>query len=204
MFAAALAGALDGALLEAGAGRARRARPTAEIVQRLSGLPADRILPEAYRLTTPASPHRAAELDGVEIDVARLAAARRSHGPLVIEGAGGLLVPLDARALCRSICSRAGGCRSCSSRRTALGTINHSLLSIEALRGAQRPAARHRLRRRRERRQRAHHRARSGGVRRLGRLPSLDPLDAAIARAHAFAANFRAEDFLAGPGMSGA
>ena len=44
----------------------------AAIVQRLAGVPAQRIIPEVYRLKTAASPHRAAEIDGVEIDIARL------------------------------------------------------------------------------------------------------------------------------------
>ena len=41
-------------------------------VSQLSGAPPSRIIPEAYRLTTPCSPHRAAELDGTTIDPARL------------------------------------------------------------------------------------------------------------------------------------
>ncbi|MCB2044743.1 MAG: dethiobiotin synthase, partial [Novosphingobium sp.] len=45
----------------------------AQRVARLSGLAPDRILPEAYRLTTPCSPHRAAAIDGVELDFDRLA-----------------------------------------------------------------------------------------------------------------------------------
>ena len=52
------------------------------------GIPAARILPEAYRLTTPCSPHRSAEIDGVTIDPARLALPN-VDGALVIEGGGG-------------------------------------------------------------------------------------------------------------------
>ena len=57
------------------------------------GVPRARIVPEAYRLTTPCSPHRAAELDGIVIDPARLAPPPIG-GDLVVEGAGGALVPL--------------------------------------------------------------------------------------------------------------
>src|SRR3546814_3741161 len=64
-----------------------------ETTAHLSGLPRERILPEAYRLATPASPHLAARIDGVEIDPARLALPA-ADGPLVVEGAGGALVPL--------------------------------------------------------------------------------------------------------------
>ena len=68
VFAAALVAALDGYYwkpVQAGLD----GETDAEIVQRLSGLPAARVLPEVYRLTTAASPHLAAERDGVEIDV---------------------------------------------------------------------------------------------------------------------------------------
>src|SRR3546814_3226925 len=66
-----------------------------ERVAALSGLSASHILPEAYRLTTPASPHLAARIDGVEIDLDRLALPQ-VDGPLVVEGAGGLMVPVRA------------------------------------------------------------------------------------------------------------
>src|ERR1700722_18121758 len=70
-----------------------------EIVARLGGLSADRILPERYRLQTPASPHRAAEIDGVVIDTQSLRVPDVGEGPLVIEGAGGLMVPLERETL---------------------------------------------------------------------------------------------------------
>ncbi|MBJ7444123.1 MAG: dethiobiotin synthase, partial [Sphingobium sp.] len=69
-----------------------------EEVARLSGLPASHILPEAYRLTTPASPHLAARIDGVEISLDRLALPQ-VDGPLVVEGAGGVLVPVSENLL---------------------------------------------------------------------------------------------------------
>src|SRR3569623_2331161 len=72
VFAAALAGHLGGwywkpvqAGLDGGT--------DAERVAALSGLPRERVLPEAYRLATPCSPHRAAEIGGVAIAPARLA-----------------------------------------------------------------------------------------------------------------------------------
>ena len=69
-----------------------------ERVQALTHLPADRLLPERYVLSQPLSPHRAAELDGVAIDPKSLAvpAAERT---LIIEGAGGLLVPITRQLL---------------------------------------------------------------------------------------------------------
>ena len=67
-----------------------------ETAARLGRLAPEQILPEAWRLTTPASPHLSARIDGVAIDPETLAPPETSL-PLVIEGAGGLLVPLTRR-----------------------------------------------------------------------------------------------------------
>jgi dethiobiotin synthetase len=193
VFSAALASALDACYwkpVQSGL----QEETDSETVQRLSGLAADRILPERYRLKTPVSPHLAAAIDGVAIDVASLhlpAVAR----PLVVEGAGGLIVPLthevtyiDVFAQWRVplvLCAR-----------TSLGTINHSLLSIEAIRARGIPllgvaflgdenADSERII------------VELGRTRRLGRLPRLAPLDAVSLKA-AFAAAFDVNDFLDG------
>ena len=99
-------------------------------VARLAGRP---VLPEAYRLRLPASPHLSAEMEGVEIDLARLTPPP-IKGPLVIEGAGGLMVPLTRRHLFLDVIA---GWQApvVLVARTSLGTINHSLLSLAALRG---------------------------------------------------------------------
>ncbi|HSI17217.1 MAG TPA: ATP-dependent dethiobiotin synthetase BioD, partial [Sphingomonas sp.] len=89
VFAAALAGAL-GARYWKPVQAGLDPRADVDSVAILSGA---HILPEAYRLTTPCSPHRAAELDGVTIDPARLTLPD-GDGPLVVEGAGGVLVPI--------------------------------------------------------------------------------------------------------------
>jgi dethiobiotin synthetase len=90
------------------------------------------VLPEAYRLRTPASPHFAAELDGITIDHWTLEVPNADR-PLVIEGAGGLLVPLTRSVTYLDLMAR-WRLPVVLCARTALGTINHSLLSIEALR----------------------------------------------------------------------
>jgi dethiobiotin synthetase len=150
-----------------------------------------KVLPEAYRLTTPCSPHRAAAIDGVTIDPARLALPA-VDGPLVVEGAGGVLVPLADDLLYADMFAR-WGAPVVLVARTALGTINHSLLSIEALRRRGVPIlgvafvgdsvedSEATI-------------ARISGVRRLGRLGRIAPLDAGTL-AQAFAAGFRTEDF---------
>ncbi|WP_145199023.1 dethiobiotin synthase [Sphingobium sp. B2] len=161
-----------------------------EEVARLSGLPASHILPEAYRLNTPASPHLAARIDGVEISLDRLALPQ-VDGPLVIEGAGGLLVPVNEQLLMADLFAHWGQPVILCAR-TALGTINHSLLSIEALRARNVPIAGiafigepH------EENERII--PQLANVRSLGRLPLLDPLNPATLAA-AFASHIRLSD----------
>ena len=103
-----------------------------EVVARLGGLPAEQILSETYRLVTPASPHLAARLDGVEIDPFLLSPPA-VPGPLIIEAAGGLLVPLTEKTVFADVFAW-WNIPVILCARTSLGTINHTLLSIEALR----------------------------------------------------------------------
>lgn len=103
-----------------------------ETVMRLARLDAARAHAEAYRLNTAASPHRAAELDGIEIDTSSLT---RPNTPerLLIELAGGLLVPLRRNTLQIDVIARwASPVVLVTS--TRLGTINHTLLSVASLR----------------------------------------------------------------------
>lgn len=72
-----------------------------QLVARLGGLSDDRIVPERYRLETPASPYHAAEIDGVRICAESLDVPDIGKRALVIEGAGGLMVPLSRSTLCR-------------------------------------------------------------------------------------------------------
>jgi dethiobiotin synthetase len=191
VFAAGLAGALDGVYwkpIQAGV-EEETDRAT---VLRLSGLSPERILPEAYRLRTPASPHLAAERDGIVIDPAALVLPDTDR-PLVVEGAGGLMVPLNRKVTYIDLMAR-WNARVVLCARTTLGTINHSLLSVEALRtrgiaiagivfiGDENQQSERII-------------AELGQVRHLGRLPYLDPLTGPSLRA-AFARHFRIEDFL--------
>ncbi|HWT99799.1 MAG TPA: dethiobiotin synthase [Terriglobales bacterium] len=103
-----------------------------ETVQRLGRIPADRILPESWRLRTPASPHLSAAIDEVTI-LPEALSPPATDLPLVIEGAGGLLVPLTRRETFADVFAR-WQLPVILCARTALGTINHTLLSLEALR----------------------------------------------------------------------
>ncbi len=190
VFAAALAGALQAHYWKPVQSGLEGETDT-EIVARLSGLPRHKIMSETYKLTQPLSPHRAAELDDVEITRKRLLQLP-AVDQLVIEGAGGLMVPLTRDWLMIDLfadwqlpvvlCARTG-----------LGTINHSLLSIEALRlrdipivgmafiGEANDDSERTI-------------CTMGGVRRLGRLPHIEKLDATNLT-DAFRANFNLADF---------
>ncbi len=87
--------------------------------------------PEAYRLREPASPHYAAQREGrqITLDNIRLPAAQR----LVVEGAGGVMVPLGNKYLMLDLIARLG-LPVLVVASTRLGTLNHTLLTLQALR----------------------------------------------------------------------
>ncbi len=93
---------------------------------------AEHVLPEGYLLQRPLSPNQSAAKEGRSLDLDRLELPRKPR-PLVVEGAGGLLVPLNRNALMIDLIQRTG-LPVILAARASLGTINHSLLSIEALR----------------------------------------------------------------------
>jgi len=150
-----------------------------------------RTLPEAYQLTTPCSPHWAAEIDGVTLDDAALTLPE-GEDPLVIEGAGGVLVPIREDLLFADLFAR-WRLPVVLAARTALGTINHTLLSIEALRSRGVPILGVALIGDPIENTEATI-ARIGEVKRLGRLPMLPEVTAEALRA-AFAASFDVSDF---------
>lgn len=110
----------------------REPETDAEAVQRMTRLPADRVLPEAYVLEAPQSPHEAARREGVAITLDRLTLPR-AEWPIVVEGAGGLMVPLNDTELVIDLIA-ALGLPVILVARSTLGTINHTLLSLQALR----------------------------------------------------------------------
>ena len=100
----------------------------AGFVARMTGA---RIHPETVVLPEPLSPHRAAELAGVTIDPAAIDPP--DVDPLVIEGAGGVLVPVTRDLLSADLFARWGvPVIVCAA--TGLGTISHTLTAIESLR----------------------------------------------------------------------
>ena len=106
------------------------------VVSRLAGLPADRLHPPVAALRASLSPEDAARLEGVAIT--RIEAlppplAAAGDPPLVVEGAGGVLVPVDADILMADLIGELG-LPAILVARSTLGTINHTLLSLAALR----------------------------------------------------------------------
>lgn len=159
----------------------------AEVVARLS--PEVAIHPEAYRLATPCSPHEAARIDGLDIALSALQLPETDN-MLVVEGAGGVLVPYRDDLLAADLFAH-WGLPAILVARTSLGTISHSLLSLEALRtrvipvagvvfvGETEPVAEAAI-------------TRIGDCAHLGRIPRLEPLDRASLAA-AFAAGIRTD-----------
>jgi dethiobiotin synthetase len=96
-----------------------------------------RIFPEVYILKTPASPHAAAALDGVTIELAKFIAPDTGRD-LVIEGAGGCLVPLNDADFVIDIAPEVADAVILVAD-LYLGSINHTLLTIEALRKRELP-----------------------------------------------------------------
>lgn len=194
VFAAALTAALDGVYwkpIQAG----RDGGTDTETLVRLSGLPADHFLPERHVLSHPLSPHRAAELDNTEVDDRdlMLPVAQAGDRLLIVEGAGGALVPVNRRTLFADVFAR-WRVPVVICARTALGTINHSLMTVEVLRqrdipilgiafiGDSVPDSETTI-------------CAFAGVKRLGRLPVLPRLDPGSLR-EAFFEHFTMEDFL--------
>jgi len=164
-----------------------------QTVKALTDLPPSRLLPERYILREPLSPHRAAELDSVSIAVQALDLPKvPATYWLIVEGAGGVLVPVNRTTLQITLFSR-WRAPVVVVARTALGTINHTLLTLEALKhraieifgiifaGEPMPDTERTI-------------VEFAGVKRLGRLPLLPVLDAANLR-QAFAENFQRSDF---------
>lgn len=102
-----------------------------EAVRDISGLAPDFFLPEAYRLQAAISPHASAALEGLTIERSRLCLPA-VEGRLIIEGVGGLMVPINDQSLFIDVI-KDWGLPLLLVARSRLGTINHTLLSLAAL-----------------------------------------------------------------------
>ncbi len=168
-------------------------------VRRLAEVGDERILREAYLFEPPVSPHLAAREAGVRIRLESLpwppiATISAPHRPWIVEGAGGALVPVNETETMLDLMRRVGLPVVIASR-TSLGTINHTLLTLAALRSADLPV--HGVvmngdENVENRRAIEHY----GRVRVLGRIPRLPTLDRA-ALLRAFEMHFDRAAFLA-------
>ncbi len=162
-----------------------------QCVARLGQIPVNRIIPEAYKLALPASPHLAAAQEGLTIELEELALPFLAEC-LVVEGAGGIMVPLNRHNVYADAFARwQAPVILCA--RTTLGTINHTLLSLQVLRsrnipvlgiafiGAKNSPTEEII-------------AELGAIKILGCLPFLQDLNPATL-ALAFAENFSLADF---------
>lgn len=104
-----------------------------EFIRLVTELDDSHFIAERFRLTQPLSPHAAAALDRVEIALPdfELPATEKPH--LIVEGAGGLMVPLNSQDLMINLIQSLN-LPVCLVARSTLGTINHTLLSIAQLR----------------------------------------------------------------------
>ncbi|HCM84143.1 MAG TPA: dethiobiotin synthase [Alphaproteobacteria bacterium] len=111
-----------------------------EWVQNITQLPDTNFFPETYQFEQPLSPHRAAELENVQIDPEKILSDYAQHtaqDSLLIEGAGGLMVPVTRNLLQIDLFVRMQTTAPAPIilvARTGLGTINHTLLSLAAIR----------------------------------------------------------------------
>ncbi|MEM6769274.1 MAG: dethiobiotin synthase [Bacteroidota bacterium] len=102
-------------------------------VKAWTGSPDTRFHPVRHALRTPASPHYAARVDGISIALDDFVLPDTQGRPLIVEGAGGLLVPLNDRETVLDLMERLGLPVILASRHY-LGSINHTLMSIAVLR----------------------------------------------------------------------
>ena len=110
-----------------------------ESVRRLAEAPAERLPLERFRFNPPVSPHLASREAGVQIKLEDFELPQApANRKWIVEGAGGVLVPLNERDLMLDLMRRIGFPIIIASR-TALGTINHTLLTLAALREARLP-----------------------------------------------------------------
>ena len=107
-----------------------------QFIRRITGC---EVFPPAHELTQPLSPHEAAKREGVAIEMKDFILPHTDR-PLIVEGAGGLMVPLNKGSFVIDLIAQLK-LPAILVVRSALGTINHTLLSLEALRARDIPIA---------------------------------------------------------------
>jgi dethiobiotin synthetase len=106
-----------------------------EWLRLVTGLPQDQFYPERYCMAEPLSPHAAAQIEGIEIELSQLSLPGPKTAPLIVEGAGGVLVPVNDRDFMLDV-MKTLALPVVLVARSGLGTINHTLLTLERLRSS--------------------------------------------------------------------
>lgn len=106
-----------------------------QAVMRWAEISESQTRPESYCFDPPVSPHLAAREAGVKISLSEIRLPLLEGAPLIAEGAGGVLAPLNEKETIIDLI-RHLGLPAVVASRTALGTINHTLLTLAALRQA--------------------------------------------------------------------
>lgn len=104
-----------------------------EFVQRVSEVDDSKIIEERWRLTAPMSPHASADIDGVSIGLNDFSLPQFTTRHMIVEGAGGLLVPINWQHTMLDLIDHLG-LPVLLVAKSGLGTLNHTLLSLKALR----------------------------------------------------------------------
>lgn len=106
-------------------------QPEEATVAKLANLSSQAVCPQVYSMTQPLSPHLAAKLDGIEIDIAKLQLPQSAQ-PIIVEGAGGALVPLNDTQLMTDLMVELS-LPTIVVASSGLGTINHTCMTLEVL-----------------------------------------------------------------------
>ncbi len=103
-----------------------------EWIIKTTDLPNSKFLPETYRLSQPLSPHLSAALDGIQIDLSNIKLPTPHPPRLLVEGAGGLMVPLNENVFMIDLIEQMA-IPVLVVARSSLGTINHTVLTVQEL-----------------------------------------------------------------------
>lgn len=104
-----------------------------EFLRKATDLPNSHFYEESFNLKEPMSPHASAEIDGVSIHFDDIVEPEATQNHLIIEGAGGLIVPINDDQYVIDLIAHFGY-PALLVAKSGLGTLNHTLLSLEAMR----------------------------------------------------------------------
>ena len=105
--------------------------PDTKTIQKITGFDNSFFFPPAYELQQPLSPHESAKRDGIDIELTNLSLPQK-EGKIIVEGAGGILVPINEKYFIVDIIKKLE-LPILLVARSGLGTINHTLLTVNEL-----------------------------------------------------------------------